>query len=225
MRKTLLFQVLTKRRVCPQDFCRLPWIDAPTYLGWTRGCVGRGYGGGDRLVVVPIQRYEEMHISIQSPSAPTFHADNSSFDPTFMGIGSPKPRRTSDTPPPPTPTPWSPHVNAVLETPRLERRLGFQSHSLKVPHRQVLWKTHPRPDKPMRSHGPRSSQSAQKHKVKCRGYQARFHRPTYLDLASSGRFSGLILQLVYCITIAYNGFRQPELMTEHALPVPLESTA
>ena len=43
----------------------------------------------------------------------------------------------------------------------------------------------------------------------------------WTNLALLGQFSGFILpQLVYWIATAYNGFRQPEWMTEHALPSP-----
>ena len=43
----------------------------------------------------------------------------------------------------------------------------------------------------------------------------------WTNLALLGQFSGFILpQLVYWIATAYNGFRQPEWMTEHSLPSP-----
>jgi len=43
----------------------------------------------------------------------------------------------------------------------------------------------------------------------------------WTNLALLGQFSGFILpQLVYWIATAYNGFRQPAWMTEHALPSP-----
>ena len=43
----------------------------------------------------------------------------------------------------------------------------------------------------------------------------------WTNLALLGQFSGFILpQLIYWIATAYNGFRQPEWMKEHALPSP-----